>query len=142
MLFFNDTATTEIYTLSLHDALPIFIAFCDSSDAAACGADALAESWMAVVLAGAVDDEAAADLIAGLGTVLADVRRTHEDANALLARAHEVADTLDREPATGHHPGERPADDPAEAAALLRWLADGNFLFLGARTVELVGDAA
>src|SRR3712207_7661624 len=25
--FFNDTATTEIYTLSLHDALPIF-AFC------------------------------------------------------------------------------------------------------------------
>src|SRR5216683_6167977 len=25
--FFNDTATTEIYTLSLHDALPIFDAF-------------------------------------------------------------------------------------------------------------------
>src|SRR5260370_37452724 len=25
--FFNDTATTEIYTLSLHDALPIFM-FC------------------------------------------------------------------------------------------------------------------
>src|SRR3712207_6954233 len=24
--FFNDTATTEIYTLSLHDALPIFAA--------------------------------------------------------------------------------------------------------------------
>src|SRR2546430_17014237 len=24
--FFNDTATTEIYTLSLHDALPIFFA--------------------------------------------------------------------------------------------------------------------
>ena len=23
--FFNDTATTEIYTLSLHDALPILI---------------------------------------------------------------------------------------------------------------------
>src|ERR1039458_5497568 len=25
-LFFNDTATTEIYTLSLHDALPICLA--------------------------------------------------------------------------------------------------------------------
>src|SRR2546430_9456875 len=25
--FFNDTATTEIYTLSLHDALPIFFSF-------------------------------------------------------------------------------------------------------------------
>src|SRR6266496_3911560 len=28
--FFNDTATTEIYTLSLHDALPIAIATCCS----------------------------------------------------------------------------------------------------------------
>src|SRR5579859_8234599 len=26
--FFNDTATTEIYTLSLHDALPIWTAGC------------------------------------------------------------------------------------------------------------------
>src|SRR3712207_8702252 len=25
LLFFNDPATTEIYTLSLHDALPIFV---------------------------------------------------------------------------------------------------------------------
>src|SRR5688572_31802773 len=28
--FFNDTATTEIYTLSLHDALPISVAANDS----------------------------------------------------------------------------------------------------------------
>src|SRR5882762_11725280 len=27
VFFFNDTATTEIYTLSLHDALPIFSSF-------------------------------------------------------------------------------------------------------------------
>src|SRR3712207_7712907 len=26
IFFFNDTATTEIYTLSLHDALPIWVA--------------------------------------------------------------------------------------------------------------------
>src|SRR3712207_8579364 len=25
VVFFNDTATTEIYTLSLHDALPIYV---------------------------------------------------------------------------------------------------------------------
>src|SRR6202171_3013205 len=31
LFFFNDTATTEIYTLSLHDALPIF------SGSAVCG---------------------------------------------------------------------------------------------------------
>src|SRR5256885_1182595 len=29
--FFNDTATTEIYTLSLHDALPIFSLECANS---------------------------------------------------------------------------------------------------------------
>jgi len=33
--FFNDTATTEIYTLSLHDALPI----CDALAAVLLGAD-------------------------------------------------------------------------------------------------------
>src|SRR3712207_6852218 len=30
VFFFNDTATTEIYTLSLHDALPIYPALADS----------------------------------------------------------------------------------------------------------------
>src|SRR5256885_10166087 len=32
--FFNDTATTEIYTLSLHDALPIYLAAQDHALAA------------------------------------------------------------------------------------------------------------
>src|SRR5256885_9907836 len=32
--FFNDTATTEIYTLSLHDALPILIRLCCGSSSA------------------------------------------------------------------------------------------------------------
>src|SRR5258707_8169573 len=30
--FFNDTATTEIYTLSLHDALPIWCRTCASAN--------------------------------------------------------------------------------------------------------------
>src|SRR2546430_12458237 len=30
--FFNDTATTEIYTLSLHDALPISLSFAINAD--------------------------------------------------------------------------------------------------------------
>src|SRR5712664_4755121 len=38
--FFNDTATTEIYTLSLHDALPIRTRMRDSSLVAASPADA------------------------------------------------------------------------------------------------------
>src|SRR5258708_15827248 len=32
VFFFNDTATTEIYTLSLHDALPISRLYCDRGD--------------------------------------------------------------------------------------------------------------
>src|SRR5688572_31636815 len=32
VFFFNDTATTEIYTLSLHDALPIYIGYPDLQD--------------------------------------------------------------------------------------------------------------
>ena len=32
LFFFNDTATTEIYTLSLHDALPIYHAFTGTAD--------------------------------------------------------------------------------------------------------------
>ena len=31
LFFFNDTATTEIYTLSLHDALPILLPQSDGS---------------------------------------------------------------------------------------------------------------
>src|SRR5690349_22374623 len=31
--FFNDTATTEIYTLSLHDALPIWVTYIEPGDA-------------------------------------------------------------------------------------------------------------
>ena len=35
LFFFNDTATTEIYTLSLHDALPICFLYCPVLVAAA-----------------------------------------------------------------------------------------------------------
>src|SRR3712207_8454884 len=37
VFFFNGTATTEIYTLSLHDALPILVAVMESSRADAAG---------------------------------------------------------------------------------------------------------
>src|SRR3712207_8265168 len=41
--FFNDTATTEIYTLSLHDALPIFAQHAAVADVGPLGALAHAE---------------------------------------------------------------------------------------------------
>src|SRR5437870_10373510 len=42
--FFNDTATTEIYTLSLHDALPIFFVCGDRAQAAEFAERAVARS--------------------------------------------------------------------------------------------------
>ncbi len=111
-------------------------AFCDTPGTAAAdyGPDALPESWMAVVLDGPLDAEAAGDLVAGLRTVLADVRAVDEDAPRTAARALELATRLEERAGT---PAHDPADDPAEAAALLRWLADDNFVFLGAREVEI-----
>src|SRR3712207_6967510 len=53
--FFNDTATTEIYTLSLHDALPIFVGVAvEAADQGACVARpgvAVVEDHVALVAA-------------------------------------------------------------------------------------------
>src|SRR3712207_6946823 len=45
LCFFNDTATTEIYTLSLHDALPIF------AHATYCGEVTMVDFWIGRLLA-------------------------------------------------------------------------------------------
>src|SRR6266853_3078774 len=54
--FFNDTATTEIYTLSLHDALPIFVFFIAPGpltlDLFERGFDLRMALWLALVLVG------------------------------------------------------------------------------------------
>ncbi|MCZ2858904.1 NAD-glutamate dehydrogenase [Blastococcus sp. VKM Ac-2987] len=120
-------------------------ALCDSLDAPSCGDDAVAESWMAVVLDGPLDGEAAGDLVTGLRAVLDDVRAVHEDGDRMRGRMVDLAAELDDLLAgggAGEEATDDPADDPAEAAALLRWLADGNFVLLGARDVEIVPDGA
>jgi glutamate dehydrogenase len=148
MPFLVDSVTAEVVRQGIdlrHVVHPILVvrrgltgrieAFCDSADAGSCGPGALAESWMAVVLDGPLDDESAADLVAGLRTVLADVRAVDEDAHKVRARVVDLARRLEQR--RGAPDAEDPADDPTEAAALLRWLADGNFVFLGARDVDL-----
>src|SRR4051794_18976435 len=147
MPFLVDSVTAEVVRQGVglqHVVHPVVVvrrdvagrirAFCDAGSAEGCGGDALAESWMAVVLDGPVDEEAAGDLVAGLRTVLADVRAVDEDAGRMRDRALELADRLER--AAPADPAADPAGDPAQAPALLRWLADGNFVFLGARDVE------
>jgi glutamate dehydrogenase len=153
MPYLVDSVTAEVVRQGLvlvHIVHPVVVvrrdlrgritAFCDSAGAVGCGADALTESWMAVVLDGTLDDESAGDLVIGLRTVLDDVRAVHEDADRLRARVLDLAGRLDElaPSAAEPFPQDDPGQDPAEAAALLRWLADGNFVFLGGRDVDLV----
>src|SRR3954449_7824246 len=79
-------------------------AFCDSGLAAGCGSDALTESWMAVVLDGPLNEEASADLVSGLRTVLDDVRAVDEDAERLRVRVLELAGRLGQLARTGTPP--------------------------------------
>ena len=55
--FFNDTATTEIYTLSLHDALPIDSTTCVSSTDSGYSSDLEANLVQIIVVAKKYDND-------------------------------------------------------------------------------------
>src|SRR3712207_9208074 len=87
--FFNDTATTEIYTLSLHDALPI------------CGAGAVAGPGGAEQVAIGEGDGAGAIVIAGQRpapgpdvAVEGDAERSEEHTSELQSRQYLVCRLL------------------------------------------------
>jgi len=67
------------------------------------------------------------ELAAELENVLGDVRAAVEDWTAMRARVRELVADLD------HHPPPIDPDEVAEAKALLEWIEDDNFTFLGAR---------
>src|SRR3712207_7690384 len=81
LFFFNDTATTEIYTLSLHDALPIW-----SSRRGTCGArlEALS-SWFPPLPQPRLTPPSAASLIAA---------RSEEHTSELQSRQYLVCRLL------------------------------------------------
>jgi glutamate dehydrogenase len=74
-------------------------------------------------------------LRADLVDVLTDVRRAVEDWVPMRERASALAGALDE----GNTPGD--IDDVSEAAALLRWMADDHFTFLGYRDYDLAAQA-
>jgi glutamate dehydrogenase len=94
----------------------------------ASGAGELTESWIHVELGPPRDKVTADQLAAELRHVLDDVRVAVEDQRRMATAARALADDL----------GGEPDSDQAEFGDLLRWLADGNFLFLGYRVYDLV----
>ena len=88
----------------------------------------ITESWIHVELGPPRDKVTADQLAAELRHVLDDVRVAVEDQARMGAMARSLAGDL----------GGEPGSDQAEHGDLLRWLADGNFLFLGYREYDLV----
>jgi glutamate dehydrogenase len=97
-------------------------------DGATAATDELIESWIHVELEPPGDGVTAEGLESDLRHVLEDVRVAVEDAQRMAVAARGLADDL----------GGAPGSDVAEFGDLLRWLAAGNFTFLGYREYDLV----
>src|SRR5215472_5303645 len=91
------------------------------------GHDEIAESWTHIEI-DTSSGVSLAELEQDLQRVLLDVRAAVEDYPKMTEAAVRLADKLETE-------GPRP---PAETQALLRWLADNHFTFLGYREYDLV----
>jgi glutamate dehydrogenase len=107
--------------------------------------DEIAESWTHIEIT-RLPEGASAGLQADLERVLGDVRVAVEDWPRMQARAVQLAEQLALVPAvvgatvagaTAGAGTEAGDESRAEVEALLRWLADGHFTFLGYREYDL-----
>ena len=92
-----------------------------------------AESWIHLQFEALADEAAHAALKARVEQALTDLRTVVADFETMNARALALAKALDTPPVGTD------AADCAEAAAFLRWLADGHFTFLGYAETRLTG---
>src|SRR5271165_104544 len=147
MPYLVDSVTTELnrheaeILLIVHPLLRVrrdvtgglraILGVCGDDDPAAM-ADEQTESWVHVELGPPKDRVSADRLSADLRHVLDDVRVAAEDQQRMDSVARRLADDL------AGNPGSEPGSEQAEYGDLLRWLGDGNFLFLGFREYDLV----
>ncbi|WP_207631208.1 MULTISPECIES: NAD-glutamate dehydrogenase [unclassified Actinopolyspora] len=104
------------------------------ADPSAPPADALTESWMFLEIDRLAESDRTRDLEQRLLTVLTDVREVVEDTDRMHATARGIADSLEKDAPP------LSAERIRDGAALLRWLADGHFMFLGYRHDEVASD--
>ena len=107
-------------------------------DSPAAGGGWLRESWMHVLVDRITDAQRAESIESTLQDTLAAVRAVVDDGTAIAATARVVADELTGAASAGAASagdagGHGNSEDASEAAALLRWLTEGNLQFLGYR---------
>ena len=101
--------------------------------------DAGVESWMLLELDAGHGEDVLATLVDNVLDVLGDVRVVVEDTERMHTVQRELATALEvAAPQSVPASGGFPAEDVLDAAALLRWLADGNFTVLGYRRYDRV----
>jgi glutamate dehydrogenase len=96
------------------------------------GSDVLRESWMHVEIDRESDPAELEAIETRLRAVLRDVREVVEDWHKMNAQARAIVDQLGETPPASLDPQE-----VNEARALLLWLADDHFTFLGYREYQL-----
>jgi glutamate dehydrogenase len=96
--------------------------------------DGRQESYIAIHLAKPLSEAVQADLVGTLSAILDEVRAAVADWKPMLRLVEVAARRLEEAPAN------LPAGVLAESVAFLRWLAAGNFTFLGAREYRLAGN--
>ncbi|MBA3367547.1 MAG: NAD-glutamate dehydrogenase, partial [Geodermatophilaceae bacterium] len=114
------------------DITGVFRELVNTSKPKECPSDGLVESWMHLEIAAEPDAAELGALEGDLRRVLVDVRHAVEDWAKMRATAVRIARELEHRPP--HGIAQDAVDDAAE---LLRWLADDNFVFLGYREYEL-----
>jgi glutamate dehydrogenase len=97
--------------------------------------DQLVESWMHLEIDRQREPQRQEELRNQVASVLTDVREVVEDWQKIRHMANEIADQLAL-PEAAQLPV--PAKDITDTVDLLRWLAQGNFTFLGYREYRLV----
>ncbi len=96
--------------------------------------DVFRESWMHIEIDRETDPEDLARIEQELAKVLRDVREAVEDWERMHAQARQIVDDLEKDPPP------LPENEIAEGKALLEWLADDHFTFLGYREYRLDTD--
>ncbi len=104
-------------------------ALIDLSVGASPPAETIVESWIRIEFATPPSDSIREYMMESVWHLLLTLRQINADSPVMRAQQRDLADTLEKASAAGESSWSE--DELVDAAALLRWLGDGNFTLLG-----------